>query len=76
MSDRISRQKIDALMQARGLVTKSQLCEAADISRPSLYALLAGQSPYRETVRKLAQVLEVEPRELLTNSGGESVDHS
>lgn len=70
--DKIYQETVLGLMQTRSIDSYSELCRIADISRPSLYALLSGENPYRETVYKLAKALKVSPAELISREPEES----
>ncbi|QIU87371.1 helix-turn-helix domain-containing protein [Trueperella pyogenes] len=65
--DTISAETVTNLMKSRDIHSYAELCRRAGISRPSLYALMSNESPYRETVIKLAAALGVKPSQLINS---------
>lgn len=55
-------------MADNGISTIEQLSELANVSRPTIYALLNGKSPYSSTFLRICRCLNVNPQELLTES--------
>ena len=62
-------QKLKALREER-VMTLRELGEKAGVSKDTIWRLEHGRSgAYPYTIRKLAQALEVEPRELIKRRG-------
>jgi transcriptional regulator with XRE-family HTH domain len=62
-------QKLKALREER-VMTLRELGEKAGVSKDTIWRLEHGRSgAYPSTIRKLAQALEVEPRELIKRRG-------
>jgi len=62
-------QKLKALREER-VMTLRELGEKAGVSKDTIWRLEHGRSgAYPSTIRKLAQALEVEPRELIKRKG-------
>ena len=58
----------------RQLLTQHQLSERSGVSRPAIHRIEGGQPAWLNTIRKLADALQVEPDELLRELGqGEEV---
>ena len=66
--DYISEETVKNLMKINNIHNYSELCRKAGISRPSLYALMTHEKPYKEIVIKLATALNVSPNQLITHS--------
>jgi transcriptional regulator with XRE-family HTH domain len=62
-------EKLRTLREER-VLTLRELGEKADVSKDTIWRLEHGRSgAYPSTIRKLAQALEVEPRELIKRRG-------
>jgi transcriptional regulator with XRE-family HTH domain len=62
-------EKLKTLREER-VMTLRELGEKADVSKDTIWRLEHGRSgAYPSTIRKLAQALEVEPRELIKRRG-------
>jgi Helix-turn-helix. len=66
--DYIAEETVNNLMKTNNIHNYSELCRKAGISRPSLYALIKDEKPYKEIVIKLASALNVSPNQLITHS--------
>ena len=66
--DYISEETVNNLMKINNIHNYSELCRKAGIYRPSLYALMTHEKPYKEIVIKLATALNVSPNQLITHS--------
>lgn len=53
-----------AVLRDRKFLSTVELAERAGINASNLYLILAGSTPRRSTIRKLATALDVSPHEL------------
>ncbi|WP_406714201.1 helix-turn-helix domain-containing protein [Trueperella pyogenes] len=74
MNERTSEKQIRIAMAERGVRTISQLSKMSGVSRPKLYKMLRGESPYQASLVRIARALETVPRQLIDD--GAPVEHN
>ena len=65
MSDITSEKQIRIAMAERGVRSISQLSKMSGVSRPKLYKMLRGESPYQTSLIRVARALETVPSQLI-----------
>ena len=65
MSERISEKQIRIAMAKLGVRTISQLSKMSGVSRPKLYKMLRGESPYQASLVRVARALKTVPGQLI-----------
>lgn len=65
MSEITSEKQIRIAMAEQGITTISQLSKISGVSRPRLYKMFRGESPYQPSLIRVARALETAPSQLI-----------
>lgn len=65
MSEQTSEKQIRIAMAKQGVTTISQLSKMSGVSRPKLYKMFRGESPYQASLIRVARALETVPSRLI-----------
>lgn len=66
---KIDKQKVQELMEARGISSMAKLADAASVHPNTVYKVLDGEAFDSKTLAKLATALQCQPTDLLTWNG-------
>ncbi|WP_445227904.1 helix-turn-helix domain-containing protein [Corynebacterium sp. H130] len=64
MRRQVSGKKIRVAMAEIGIRSITELSNRSGVSRPKLYKLLNGESPYQTSLLHIAETLKIDPEDL------------